>query len=207
MGGRGVRSASSASSSQPSNVQTGHVSETFPKGGRKAENYVMRQLGVDRATARQYIDAVSGWSITDFAHIRSYQQGGIASDYYKAQEKALEEYISRAPRWGGGVTHRGIGGLSADVFSRLTTPGNKVDMLGTASWSTDISRASDFAHGSGAHPIVFTCKTQKRGTSIKHLSALPFENEVVVSKKASYMVKGARMDKKTGIMHVELEEV
>ena len=91
----------------------------------------------------------------------------------------------------GGSTYRGIKLDKATV--KALRVGNKIDVnLGTASWSTAESTARSFSGsgyaGTGKRSVIFVSGTQTKGTSIKHISLFANENEVLVSKKAQYII-------------------
>lgn len=106
----------------------------------------------------------------------------------KSEAKRIEGYIERAPKWGGGVTYRGMS-LPSSVVKGLTVGGTFDVNAGTASWSTQESTARSFSKsGSGGRHVVFVSQTQSKGTSIKHISYFTKENEVLVSKNARYTI-------------------
>ena len=149
----------------------------------EAKAFVMRVAGVSEKEAIDMLNAVTAWTESWYDSIRELQQGTLP-DWHddklvKKLSDNLEKYISRAAKWGGGTTYRGIDvGVNVNV-------GDKIDMLGTASWSSSEHTARSFA-GDGT---VFVCETQSKGVSLKFGSAHPAENEVAVSKDAKYQVE------------------
>lgn len=175
-------------------------------------DFIATDLGVSKEIAEDYYGSVLHWATHGYSVVRNYQQFGDA----KAREKGrvhpgkssadgIEGYIAHAPKWNGGDTYRGIGGISNETYQSLTTPGAIIGMKGTASWTSSKGVADGYTEG--MNPVVFVSKTQRQGTSIKHLAKYSSENEVTVSKNASYRVKRSKKDKKNGIMYVYLEEV
>lgn len=141
--------------------------------------FIQRVAGVDDRQASIMADAIHKWSDGYYEDIRFAQQNEDASEGFKELGKHLENYISRAAKWGGGTTYRGIR-VNADL-----NVGDKVDMKGTSSWSTRESVAKSFAGGK----TVFVSETQSKGTSIGFYHFHPLEHEVVVSKNAQYVVQ------------------
>ena len=215
MGGRGSASASSR-------TQASHASETFgidtgeydgfmdkyqPSYLRKAAvAFTARNLSVTDEVARELNSAVNDYSDRSYSIVREYQRGQKTRNDQKAADvsKKLETYIEKAPKWGGSATYRGV--------SSATVPkvGDVIDMGGTSSWTTKSGIAASFAStakesGLGGNAIVFKSGTQKKGTSIRHLSHSPHEDEVVVSRKSRYMVSSVSLV--DGVYQVGLKEV
>ncbi len=188
------------------NTSTGGHVDGIPISYTK-ERYLVENLGVSQSQAEQLVTSVENYTGVYYRDIREYQQSGEPKEAAEYAQ-GIENYIKVAPKWDGGVTYRGISDIPNDVYEQLTTKGNVIDMKGTSSWSSRESVARNFAGMSTfGNNIVFVSETQSRGTSIRHLSTIPHEDEVVASKDASYVVKRTKKDKKSGIMYVYLKEM
>ena len=100
-----------------------------------------------------------------------------------------EKLIDKAPKWNGGELTRGYYDMPDDVIAALTTPNSLINLnLGTASWTTDPSVSEGFSHhGDGTgHRFIAHCTGERRGTSIRNLSAFDFEDEVLCSAKEGF---------------------
>lgn len=189
-------------------IERGHYSDSIPK--EKQIDFIHLELKVAIEEAKEYVDAI--FYYTDKFHhvraIREYQQGKRVPDKYQVakQEQALEQYIEKAPKWNGGETFRGVK-LSNEDLEKYTID-SEHDMLGTSSWSSSEDVAKEFAGQGklmGINSVVFHSNTQKNGTSVRHLSPLEYEDEVLVSKKSKYKV--TKIEKKGGLHHIYMEEV
>lgn len=187
---------------------TGHHSGIIPK--EKQIDFICLELNVSIEEAKKYVEAI--FYYTDkFYHvkaIREYQQGKNIhnKDQVAKQEQALEQYIEKAPKWNGGETFRGVK-LTDDDLKRYTI-GSERDMLGTSSWSSSEDVAKEFSDDgpfSERKRVIFHSNTQKNGTSVRHLSPLAYEDEVLVSKRSKYRV--TKIEKDSGIYHIYMEEI
>lgn len=189
MGGRGSSSASSRRSNEKPK-QKGHLSAgEAPKTPEDTAKY----LGVSVERAKELYGDVKAFTGSSYTEIRKAQRGETQDEAYRKKGENLESYIASAPKWGGGTTYRGIG-VDKKTAATLMDGWNKGAIIdingnGTASWSTDKAVSRSFASKGEVH-LVFSCKTQSRGTSIKHISQFSHESEVLVSKKAKYRVIG-----------------
>lgn len=200
MGGRGSSSMSSRKGSG-GRVQRHHLrGSEIPDTPEKTAAY----LGVSVERAKKMYDAVQSWSGTLYSSIREYQRTGKGSQHVKDAERDLEGYIAAAPKWDGGATYRGMR-LPQSVLDTYV-PGARVNMGGSASWSTDKGVAEGFASGAsgGKRPVVLRSKTNRNGTSIRHFSHFKKEDEVLVSKKTWYNVTSTKVI--NGITYVYVEE-
>ncbi|MDR0514640.1 MAG: ADP-ribosyltransferase [Coriobacteriaceae bacterium] len=178
MGGRG---ASSLTSKLASRLQGGHIVGPFKKDALTAS-----YLDISPERANEINDSIRYWSGSGYRDIRNVVDFGPNEPLSAKSERDIAEYLSKAPVWNGGTTYRGIR-LGNEP---LPKPGEIIDMKGHASWTSDKGVALSFA-GSGINgfqPVIFTSKTQSKGTSIAHLVYSGFEREVLVSKSATYRV-------------------
>lgn len=191
MGGRGATSSHGKTKAKAKPLQKGHLTaDEIPKTPEETAKYI----GSTVQEAKDMFDAVQDFAASAYSGIRRAQRGEKASDIpelqkkYDSEAKRIEGYIERAPKWGGGVTYRGMS-LPSSVVKGLTVGGTFDVNLGTASWSTQESTARSFSKsGSGSRHVVFVSQTQSKGTSIKHISYFAKENEVLVSKNAKYTI-------------------
>ncbi len=198
MGGRGAYSAT-AKAKKAAKVQKGHVTpeDVAAAGGPAA--YIAQQLGVSDAKAKEYADAVEGWSKSDYNSIRKYFRGETDDPQVEKSAKSLQSFIEAAPKWDGGTTYRCEGGHHAASLK----VGMEFDMGGPASWSTSKTSASAFGK------TMFICKTQKKGTSIQGFSQFANEKEVLVGNGAKYKVTKIYngTGKYSSFKYIEVEEV
>lgn len=158
------------------------------------------------------VSAIEAWSGNAHTITRRYQQGKIKDSEQKRIGKVyserIEEFINKSPKWKGGKTYRGVG-LTGEKLSHIKTicgTENDYGMDGTASWSTALDVADEFAHKNEAQiPTIFECESQKRGVSIMPYSTTPYEYEVLASQKARYLVKSIMKDE-NGVYHIVIEE-
>lgn len=212
MGGRGSKSKTSSSAGNErrrrrERVQTDHLApEEVPKTPEDTAAY----LGVSVEQAKELYGSVNAYTGSQYKDMRAAQRGELDSEHYRRMASNLETYIDEAPKWAGGTTYRGLN-LDQETAATLLKDWNKgatIDINGgTASWSTRLGVSENFAdyYGKSAK-LVFSCKTQRRGTSVKHISQHSLENEVLVSKDVRYRVVGTPKSK-GGYTYIEVEEV
>ncbi|ERJ90841.1 hypothetical protein HMPREF1990_00463 [Porphyromonas gingivalis W4087] len=169
----------------------------------KLEN-IKELTGCSEQEAEDYKKAVNGFSFGWDYEIRCEQSGrrynprnGHTVEEVQRKAKDLEDFITKSPKWDGGTTFRGISIPDEDLFEiqeRLKS-GETLDMLGAASWTTDLSIATDFSEKNlndrVVNAVIFVCESQPMGTSIRHLSNFFEEQEVLVSSKCKYKHKDA----------------
>lgn len=184
--------------------------------GEDAAKVVMKDTGVDKNTAMKMVDSVRAFSGSSYEDIRSYQEHGHPPSA-KAKADAIEDFITRSPKWDGGDIYRGISvdQTTAKNIVAGVKKGKAISMMGMSSWSSKKSVAeNNFAYAnnswdSDSVSIIFKCSGAKQGTSIRHLSKFTFEDEVLVSSKSRW--KGTKVtEKKNGshtIYEIECEEI
>lgn len=201
LGGRGAYSAT-AKAKKAAKVQKSHVTpeDVAAAGGPAA--YIEKELGVTPERAKEYADAVTGWSGSDYSAIRKYflgTLGKIHGDWIDKRAEDLQSFIEAAPKWDGGTTYRCEGGHHAAGL----VVGQTFTAEAPASWSTSKTSASAFGK------TMFICKTQKKGTSIQGFSGFANEKEVLVGKDAKYKVTKIYngTGKYSSFKYIEVEEV
>lgn len=176
-------------------------------------SWVANDLGISEDIATEYAKSVRAYSSAFYTPIRELQRGEEIGGKFNIEEvekysNNIETYIRKAHRWNGGETFRGISVSFED--RRQHKPGYIVDMGGTSSWTSKKSVAEDFAtcttNFKRPGSIIYHCKTQSKGTGIRHMSEYDNEEEVIVSKEAKYEVIKTMKDEE-GITHVYLKEV
>lgn len=160
--------------------------------------------------AKALYDAVNTFTAGSGA-IRIVQQGGSGSDSVKEKAKNVEKYIESAPQWDNSQTlYRGLKLSPADIAKIQVGQDFDVNYGGSASWSTKVGVAQDFACPySGKSGVVAYCKKMRKATPIKHISNYMNENEVLSSKDNKFRTvsikKGVYNEKP--MLFVEVEQI
>lgn len=185
---------------------------------------IRKDTGVDEATAKEFLDAIKGYSYQWDWEIRQVQCGNLdfkskhGHALKEVQKKAqlIEEYIEKAPKWAGGDTYRGMAMSSEGVKELIADLKQKcgVGMRGCSSWSTEqkISESywidnlyiPDWKGREQTEQVLLICKKQRNATSIRHLSKngmeTPYEcpgydeYEVLASMKEKYRFLSVRTE-------------
>lgn len=217
MGGRGGYSASAKGGAKKAGTAKSKTQKGHLVGNDWGVSKVAEYLGVPKKKANDYINAVLGYSEADYTIIRDIQRGSLgglesfppfARKAYEKKAKDLESFIGKSPKWAGGKTYRGISLSDSDVAKIKVGKTFDVNGGGSASWSTDPGVADAFASTfgrKGHRSVIFVSPTQRKGTSIKHLSGNEDEDEVLVSKSARYTV--SRIEKASDTTYVYVKEV
>ena len=200
--GKGVPSYSNTDTQtdHPSDLSIYAISSSLGVSTQKAQDFV-------DAINEQDVGGFSyGWDTA----IREYQNGATRSQildldgtsdaiaehfngsqdaYFAALRKKAgncEEFIDRSPKWSGGELMRGFSGLSSATVAALTnTDPNVLINLnkGTASWTTDEGTAYMFSSWGNDGLIAHVVSGERRGTSIRAVSAFDDEDEVLCSRR------------------------
>ena len=187
-------------------------------------NKIMTTAGCTRAQAEEFYAAVHAFTYQWDWEIRQLQCGNtkflshhghtIAEVKKKAED--LEKFIEASPKWNGGTTYRGMTLSPKEVDDTLKQlKAGNFDNKGAASWSTDMSIADSFSNmGFGdispfgdtkTERVVIVSRTQKKATSIQHISRFPQEEEVLASKDCRYSY--VKKWKKNGILYIEVKPI
>lgn len=165
---------------------------------------IARETRSSASRAQDYYTAISGYKGADFDAMRAVQNGNgdqYLDSYRQKMEKQAadaEEYLSKAPRWNGGTTYRGIMLHSGDAHDVFKT-GEVIDMKGMSSWSTDRSLSEGFgeieARSTSKRSVLFINDGQTSGASIDHFSVGGYhsvfgdsQHEVLCSSKARFEI-------------------
>ena len=184
----------------------GHVktaSMPQPIGDSKSSRstlQIMADTGCSRLDATKQQKAVSQYSDIDYHAVRESQQKGHPSE----NAQAIEQYIAAAPKWNGGTIYRGInaGQETTNKILSSAQSGEPFDLGGVTSWSSTRSTAEGFIKkGKSADRTQVLLRTAgtNQGTSIKHLSVHPEEDEVAISQNARWVATSV---KKQGSMYI-----
>lgn len=196
--------------------QSAHLYLSRAYNHKDAER-VANATETDEETAKKMIKAVDRFVAHECTYIRKAQMDTRNGNDCNAKDKedadSIESFIQRSPKWAGGNLHRGINvsqDTASDIVKRVQA-GETLDMQGISSWSSESKIAVDFAHTSfqGRVGVVFhtNAKETTKGTSIKHLSELEHEKEVLMSESARY--KGTRVVNNTAknLIEIYVDEV
>jgi hypothetical protein len=165
--------------------QTNHLPEQ-KLSENKAIEITQKQTGTNYETAKRITNAVYDFSGSQYGAMRSaYAKGDTTSEAGK-KAQALDEFVDKSPKWGGGTLYRGIGVTKevADDIIKQAEAGKTLNQKGPSSWTTNESTGKAFGGGPVHITFITNGTTAKHGTSIKHLSQFPGEKEVLMSGKA-----------------------
>ena len=188
--------------------------------GQKQVSAIQKLTGLSESEAKSSIKAIEdystikGYSISNYASIRDVQQGKFKVDgrdltkpeisKIKSSIKAIDQYVKKMPAFDG-VIHRGISFESKEEqssFLSKISKGYSLDAM--SSFSSSKATAKGFAESS-SFGILFVVKN-KSGASIRNLSEIKAEDEVLVPKGVKYKI--ADKPKKSGnIIIVKMEEL
>lgn len=203
--------------------QLKHVHNRCTK--EQAMVHIKNMTGCSDTDADRFYTAVRRFSEDWDYDIRQVQMGNTTlkckhgrdiNDVIAAAED-IEEFIRVSPKWAGGSTYRGMS-LSplelADTLDKLNA--GTFHNFGCASWSTDKKVSMKFSarHIDEDSPafgdkkteaVVLVLKEQKRATSIRHISRVFGEHEVLASKECRYRFVSQK--KARGITYIEVEAI
>lgn len=176
--------------------RSNETQSNHPAGQHQGAEAVKELTGVSDQEAAAMFSSVHAFSQSSYHGIRSYAHGGPPPSDRKTDAENLEKFIAASPQWDDGDLYRGIH-VNADIADQILAQaksGKPMDQRGPASWSTNRSTADDFAEKSkpGEISIIFKTRGRQNGTSIKHLSAFPGENEVLMSNNARWVATEVR---------------
>lgn len=196
-----IKSGGHISNETADRISNGEVSKT---------RVMMDSLGVSRKEADNYVDCIESYTGNEHISVRKYQQGKTTDPSEKAyiapRAEALEDFIDKSTKWTGGTTYRAIGLTDTELNDMIESvnKGEEMTMLGTSSWSSEKEVADEHPINK-ANRVVFECKTQKNGTSVRAYQTVETEREVLVSQKSKY--KGTSTRTEDGVTYITLEEI
>lgn len=161
-----------------------------PEGEYEGPDRIAKDLGVSDEEATTMHRAIRSYSGSAYGDIRHFQTQGPPPDMKEAAD-AIESFIEKSPKWDGGTVYRGMRVDHATAWKIVSNAmaGKTISMLGSSSWSSDDSVAEGFAETYNSKKytgIIFRSSGKQNGTSIKHLSNMSYENEVLMSNSARW---------------------
>jgi len=185
--------------------------DRHPVGVHQGVEAVMAQTGASDAEAQAMYDAVYNFSKWDSTDIRKYAYDGPPPSSHKADAENIEKFISASPQWDDGPLYRGMD-VKPDVAMKILAEakaGKPLGQRGPASWSSDRSTAEGFASKSapGNISIIFCTGGKQNGTSIKHLSDFPREEEVLMSNDARWRATADPVEISPGVWEIVCEAI
>ena len=187
---------------------------------QKQVSVIQKLTGLSEGEAKSSIKAIEdystikGYSISNYESIRAVQQGKFKIDgrdltspeisKIKSSIKAIDQYVKKMPAFDG-VIHRGISFESEEEQSSFLSKISRGYSLGAmSSFSSSKTTAKGFAEAS-SFGILFVVKN-KSGASIRNLSQMKAEDEVIVPKGVKYKIMG-NPKKVGGVVVVHMEEI
>jgi hypothetical protein len=180
-------------------------------------NAVKKNANLSDSQAKASIEAISDYSAiygsTGYTAIRNVQRGIFKDDdgdplsqsvisRINGRINDINAYIENAPTYKGTV-YRGMSFDSkADRDSFIQSIANGYSLEAMSSFSSSKSVTKEFSQGAG---IIFAVQNNRSGVSIKGMSKVPAENEVLVPKGARYNIK--TIQSQGAKMLIELEEL
>ncbi len=183
----------------------GHVGGLTPLDAEKKIELIEKDLGVDKEQAGKYLKSLNSYiATTEYQDIRE------NPEKYKDVRDNIEDFIKKAPAWNGnGTIYRGMRVKLDSSLANNVKVGENIDLGGFSSWTSDNQYASSWAQNSpgkkGTSVMVFKMKKADNATSVRHLSRIPMEDEVLLSGDVKLKITGVTKLKK-GIIEVTVEE-
>lgn len=180
-----------AGGSSGSQKTRGHREEEYRfSDGDEFYGAVQQDTGCTPEEAIQMGTAIKSFSDGGYHAIKLAQRGNPEYAYKEQQADALESYIEKSPKWGNsGALYRGAHfkrDEATEMLKKLQN-GEEIEWGGTSSWTSDAKMAKHFSKDAGDFgdpKVIFILKNgTQQGTSIRHLSEHPGEDEVLISKK------------------------
>lgn len=174
-------------------TQSDHPSGRYEGAAGVKKNTQNQIIGKE---AQEMSDAITNFSISSYDKVREagFKGSPPASAESKAEADLLDKYVDTAPKFDGTV-YRGIG-VDAETGQALVEAaknGNIINQMGAASFSTDRKISEDFADMNAPDDgmaILYVSKGIQNGSSIKNISDIPGEDEVLMSSKARWKPTG-----------------
>ena len=141
-------------------------------------------------------ESIRSYTGATYGDIRNFQMGG-PDGLTKVRADLIEKYLESAPKYRGTAVYRGVGDSKAlgEQFGKLK-PGSTISMDGMSSWASDKSIYSK-------RSVQFVLESPKSGVSIRHLSTVVEEDEVLFSVKSKFKVIRTEVVKTHTIVYVE----
>ena len=196
----------------PENHRRNHETQDhhFPgthEGWEAVQDYT---LGSEEE-AKAIYNSVLSFSKNGYEAIRKYAYEGPPPSTRQADAENIEKFISASPQWDDGPLYRGMS-VKPDIAKKILADakaGKAIGQRGPASWSSDRDVAENFAEKD--HPtdisIIFCTGGRQNGTSIKHLSGFPYENEVLMSNDARWKSIAEPVEISPGVWEIVCEAI
>lgn len=185
-------------------------SKFFKKVKGEAIDEMAESFGISRTRAKELCESIQGFSDGDYHEIRKAGRGDSGDKDYKREAANCDEFIERSPKWAGGKLYRGQyveGEEKVQAMIDAAWHKKPLDLRGASSWSSDKETAESFGgnykiQSESARTVMFVTngKSTNRGTSIKHISEHPSEDEVLVHSKATF--NPTRVKQKDGVIYI-----
>ena len=196
----------------PENHRRNHETQDhhFPgthEGWEAVQDYT---LGSEEE-AKAIYNSVLSFSKNGYEAIRKYAYEGPPPSTRQADAENIEKFISASPQWDDGPLYRGMS-VKPDIAKKILADakaGKAIGQREPASWSSDRDVAENFAEKD--HPsdisIIFCTGGRQNGTSIKHLSGFPHENEVLMSNDARWKSIAEPVEISPGVWEIVCEAI
>ena len=193
---------------KPQSLEDG-THDVLPKDAASAVKKIQNITRMSEKDAIESARAINSFTKFAYDDIRNLEYAGKTSP----EVKAINRYLDKMPKFQGEVS-RGKQFDSpeeAQTFINKMKQGAPYVLPAMSSFSSDIGTAQKFANiekSAGVEkstPMVLVVATNKRGVSIRSLSDVRNEDEVLVPKKTKYKLKGEPYQK-NGTWFVPLEE-
>lgn len=167
--------------------------------------------------AKAIVDSVSHYTHVDYRMTRLYQTLGpdkfvqhLSTKGFSSAEikhikdkvtiiaKNIEEFLKYSPKYPNEIIYRGIR-LEPNEIKALLKKGKIIDMRGVSSFTTNQIDAKNYGN------VIFNVKN-KSGVSVKYLSSIPSENEIIMANNMKFRILDIKkaLD---GNTYVALEEI
>lgn len=184
--------------------------------GHKGTTHMGTQGGIEEAIrdgvspqiAKSAVPIIGNWSGSYYRPVREAQiaknEGKNFNQTHFEHGEVLEKFIAQAPKWNGGEVARGVHGQYAkDMYQHFkANQGSRWSEGTTSSYSSREGVAKSFAGPTG---LIYHLKATQtpHATTIRHISGIGTEHEVLMSKHSEFTI-GKTWKDKSGLHHVEL---
>lgn len=183
-----------------------------PKGLNACVNETIERMGKVGEITSDFRESVMKGvkSIDEFSRKRYGEIRDGKSKYAKEVNESIDTLLEMSPTYDGAI-YRGIGVTKKELnkYIRYSKKGIPFDQQGVSSWSSDKKTAGTFIRLDSIRNcgVMFIKKNVgfKNSTSIRHISAYPNEDEVLVHRKTKMKITGVR--KYLGTYYFTVEEV
>ncbi|MBD2076217.1 DUF1073 domain-containing protein [Phormidium sp. FACHB-592] len=167
--------------------------------------------GLDKTKAEFALDGISTFT-SDAGEIRQFEIGQpLKSDDQEYKDGVKESadgtnlYVRSMPKFKGEI-HRGLKFNTDEERDKfISSVSNGFELQALSSFSSDPAIALRFSVGMKKKPgVVISVKSNTKGASVKGVSSVPAEDEIVVPKGAKYKV--VKQYVKDGTVHLDVEE-